>query len=562
MADLTCYKLRTPPHGPVGSFDGALTEEALGNVEVRGPVTVDEGTSVKLYFTRSQPHSPGWERVINDAIGEEVPFPKVSSAAAVLVVRRETPDDSHFLAFTFGYGWQLLRPDSFERGFGLKASLNIVFEGDTGTGDWDPARLRSVDAKRVGPNVLRTRHQVAGVAALEQLDMNARRDLLNGVTGVPMVKSTWGSRVTGRDPLQFARRDLGPLGELCDEILASHGRDDYKTRFAFIDNFLAVTDPIVLAQLEQEVLASVQSGDVTAVDMAPPELVDWEVVVGFRYHTDGGKVPTNRRELRLQDYVSSLGSKNLLNALTVEKLKGYVVKAVNDTGTPAAQWSAWRCLFGQLSLNGQTYVLDDGDFYTVSEEYRASIDAAMEAVLECPKFLPKWAALDHEKDYNEKASLVSSDYLLLDRKTISVADQTSPIELCDILTSDGTLIHVKRKKDGSASLSHLFAQGLVSADLLVTRPDFIAAAQKRIQQAEQERAKTSGDPSFVGRFAVLDKDRVGQRDFEVVYAIYGKWDDKGFAGLPFFSKVMLRNVLDDLGRLGCRVSVKQIEPEG
>lgn len=560
MADFTCYRLRTPPHGPVASFDGAVTEEALNQALARGPIVIDERTSVKLFFTAAHPHTPSWAKAINAVLGEDVPFPRVNSAGAVLVARRLTADGAVFLAFTFGYGRQLLRPDSFERGFGLKASLNIVFEGDTGTGDWDPARLRSVDAKRVGPNILRTRHQVAGVAALEQLDVNARRDLLNGVTGVPMDEARWGARVTGRDPLQFARASLAPLGIVCDDVLAAHAADDYQARFSFIDNFLAVTDPLLVTRLQEEVLASVQSTDVTSVDLAPPELVDWEDVTGFVYHSDGGRTPTRRRELRLKDYVASLAAKGLLSSLTVEKMKGYVVKAVNDTGTTVTQWSVWRCLFGQMSIDNETYVLDDGDFYTVSAEYRDSVDSAMTDLEESSKELPKWEALEYEKDYNRKAAQGSPEYLLLDRRTISVSDQTSTIELCDVLTSDATLIHVKRRKDGSASLSHLFAQGLVSADLLVTRPDFRKAALVRIEEAEQERASNSGDGSFVGRFNVLDDVRVGTRDFEVVFAIYGEWNGKDFSSLPFFSKVMLRNVLDDLGRLGCRVSIKRIEP--
>jgi hypothetical protein len=66
-----------------------------------------------------------------------------------------------------------------------------VFEGDTGTGDRDPARLRSVGSKRVGLNS--ARHQVSGIAALEDLDVNVRGDLVNGVTGIPRNQNVWGA---------------------------------------------------------------------------------------------------------------------------------------------------------------------------------------------------------------------------------------------------------------------------------------------------------------------------------------------------------------------------------
>lgn len=45
----------------------------------------------------------------------------------------------------------------------------------------------------------------------------------------------------------------------------------------------------------------------------------------------------------------------------------------------------------------------------------------------------------------------------------------SALEICDLLGPDNELIHVKRAA-GSAPLSHLFSQGLVSAQSLVTSP--------------------------------------------------------------------------------------------
>ncbi|WP_285536112.1 DUF6119 family protein [Streptomyces lavendulae] len=56
-------------------------------------------------------------------------------------------------------------------------------------------------------------------------------------------------------------------------------------------------------------------------------------------------------------------------------------------------------------------------------------------------------------------------YLCLDRRLIRTAQHPHGFEAADLLAEDGTLIHVKRAAS-SAPLSHLFAQGRVSADAL------------------------------------------------------------------------------------------------
>lgn len=485
----------------------------------------------------------------------------MSGAAAILIVRRERSTGPIYLGFTFGYGWQLLRPTMFERGFGLRTCLNIVFEGDTGAGDLDPARLRSVDAKRVGANLLRSRHQVSGVAALEELGIDIRRDLLNGVTGVPADADAWGRRVTGRDSLQFARRSLANLADICDQILDAYDATSYQARFSFIDDFKAVTDPVTRTFLQEEVLASLQAKDTSSLDLAPPELVEWERVGGFQYHTERLGKPTTRVELRLSDYLATLENKGILGDVTIDRLRTSVVWAVDGDGTDIRKWSVWNCLFGQIEMNGETYVLDDGDFYLVSHDYVAALNADITDLAECDKTLPKWHGTDHEDKYNIAAASSSETLLLLDRKTVRIGSHTNQVEVCDLLSDDGYLIHVKRKRDGSASLSHLFAQGLNSADLIVTSPEFRELALKVIEKAEAARAKATGDEAFVGRFRVFEPDRIAARDYEVVYAIHADWADKGFESLPFFSKITLRNAADDLRRLGFRVSVKRIEPE-
>ncbi len=76
------------------------------------------------------------------------------------------------------------------------------------------------------------------------------------------------------------------------------------------------------------------------------------------------------------------------------------------------------------------------------------------------------AKIETEGDYNERAA-VEQGFFLLDKKLVKCTQTTSPIELCDLLTQDKQLVHVKHRKGGSAGLSHLFSQGSVSAEVML-----------------------------------------------------------------------------------------------
>ncbi|MFT5430029.1 MAG: hypothetical protein ACI9OJ_000702 [Myxococcota bacterium] len=68
-----------------------------------------------------------------------------------------------------------------------------------------------------------------------------------------------------------------------------------------------------------------------------------------------------------------------------------------------------------------------------------------------------------------------------------------PVRLCDVLAASGpTVIHAKRRF-GSAGLSHLFSQALVSAELLLKNRDFRLKVRRKMKGQEQP-IWGSGDP--------------------------------------------------------------------
>jgi uncharacterized protein (TIGR04141 family) len=117
----------------------------------------------------------------------------------------------------------------------------------------------------------------------------------------------------------------------------------------------------------------------------------------------------------------------------------------------------------------------------------------------------------------------------------------SPIEFCDLYSDNRRLIHVKRYGQSSI-LSHLFMQGLVSADCLLSDSQFRLELNKKLP-ASHSIHQPHTRPS-------LDQ-------YEVAFAIGST--ETGQLRLPFFSRVTLKNAARTLlESFGYRVTLNKI----
>lgn len=145
------------------------------------------------------------------------------------------------------------------------------------------------------------------------------------------------------------------------------------------------------------------------------------------------------------------------------------------TPVPLRRWLAFEVTDGN-----QRFCLHDGSWFRMDDQYLARIDERVREIIAAPASLalPPWGS-EHEETYNKRAASELSG-LTLDRKLITTPlHSRGGIEPCDIFVPPGVLIHVKRGRS-SADLSHLLAQGLVSADALARDENARAAWTARI----------------------------------------------------------------------------------
>lgn len=496
---------------------------------------------------------PGWQQLLEQGTTAPLDLPPNITNGAVLFIRTQAGGE-RWLVFTFGKGRFLLRRHWIERRFGLRTALNLAYpRGELFDGEL-PSRLKTVDAKTIEDVTYDTRRRASKSVPLENFGLNVRRDLMAAVEAYPADADTWGRSIIGGNPLRI-RKGLAfdDFGILADKIVETWAKDDFLERFSFIENIQPVEDELV-DQLEIAVIDALQTENFGGFELAIPEGIDRDDIAGYRLPQERGT--SHRPELRIEDYMRRLGDETL----TPDRLRRDPIYSIDINDQPHKEASLFECLTGQLIHDDKTYVLSDGVFYQVNRNYLLELDSDLQAIPlfggeplpVCPNSHRK------EADYNELAC-DRNGLLLLDKRLVPASGRSKDVEVCDLLGRSGEFFHVKMKLR-SSTLSHLFSQGSVSADLLARSPGFRGEVKALIGQIEGERLS---EPGFApGYCPQLKTDSFRANSFEVVYVIVAKWQGRTLSsGLPFFSKVNLRQRIEDLRAMDFRVSCALVETE-
>lgn len=450
-----------------------------------------------------------------------------SSTSAVLLIEAE----GRLFAFTFGQGRHLLERDTYEHDFGLRVVLNSV----------EPDRIKSVDASTIEEHTMHTRRDASQESAFGDFGLDVSRDLVRAVAGQPR-DETLAHRLAGADRLAISTRAQVPeLPELCGRLLKAYRSRKYKENFAWLDQLRKVKDRALVSALDGALVADIRGRELDFIHLAPPEALDPLRLGGFTYSTrDDEELDADPRISR---YLDSLDDPT---QVTLDRLKADKVLAFEDEQEGLIdRWSVYRCLVYEIRRDDSLFVLSSGDWYQVSDDFSQQTIDYVDALPDLGVQLPDAADGVDEQTYNEGAAQAVGA-LCMDRKLVPLGGPDR-IELCDLITQNRQLIHVKLR-GASSTLSHLFAQGIVSAELLLGDRQFRQRARGVIDGL---------DGSFSG---LIPDDRPEPRGWEVAYAVITRGHRRQTPlTLPFFSLVSLQAAAKRLQTLGFTVSKAQID---
>lgn len=491
-------------------------------------ITVDRRRLGTLYVKHTPSHLPPWCEFIADYVDHDfLNRLKIRNVSGVLLISTE----GRIFALCFGHGHQLIDEEIVVRDFGLKATLNSI----------NPDAVRQLDRRRLDSTGRIASEQAGVEIPIRQFGLDIEQDLVRRVTARPIDPSL-GLQLSGRESLRAAipatARDIR---DYLGRYLAKSQEAIYKENFEFIDNIEEIGSDRLRSTLNDLVVDLLNDNHSRNVWMAPPDVVDWDITQGFRYTSDNVEQP--RLDIDINGFRMYCADGR---AVTWEDLRSNHIFVCDINGVVIKKWLAYRCLYAEITHEGDVYVLTEGKWYRIENSFANKINQSFSSIRDSNLRLPVWAQRK-ESEYNQSVVEGSQGYFqLLDQKMIQYPGGHNKIEFCDLLSRDKHLVHIK-KFTSSSGLSHLCEQAVNSAEY--TRQD--RAFREKVNAKLYELR-------IPAEFQVpLDFGPNDAVTYEVVFGIATKHPHLPLE-IPFFSKVSMYHAVRRCEGLGYRVSKLKI----
>ena len=485
-----------------------------------------------LYIKKSEEKRPRWTQLIDAIVGHEVGGLSNKSSSAVLLVRF----GGNVIAFTFGYGRFLLNMSLFEQDFGLKTALNTL----------DHQSLRSVDLHTLEDQPIQKKSQAARGSEASVFGVDIFRDVLRAVTGSPRRGVNY-KNISGGDAIFSFGLEMRveDIPQIAANLHAHYQLELYKESFSWVDNIRRLKDSKSIFELDDALLKAIKEKDADLV-ITLPEIVDWDSVLGFSF-------TRSKREIS-----STIDTKKYLDSVDRDSVSIDSIKRdriyVTDVHDNEFGRSVYSCLYFELDSALTKKVIFGGVWYEIDKSFMRGIDASLALIQLSDINFPgveTWEEggkekIETEGGYNERAA-VHLKFHLLDKRLVKCSKTTSPIELCDLLSPDKQFVHVKHRKGGSAGLSHLFAQGGVSAEVMLGDKEFRREARRVLRKVHNRACD------------LVPLDNLRSADYEIIFLILGDTSEDVKENLPFFSKVNLVRACESISQRGFKVRVAGAE---
>lgn len=512
----------------VSSFDSVMLDRCLEGEQPYEAVdprpTV--GFECVAYVQASKEKPPKWLDFLKVGFNLDSYTMVNTTNSFVLFVKSK----DRIFAFAFGYGYSAIDKSLIESGFGLRVTLNSI----------SASGLDTVDTRNIDLVTRQTRTHISLASPLYEFGINTTMDWIRYASGKPSDEET-ATRYSGSDSLQVSFEDLSiiTLDSICEELLEKWNSNAYKSRFPFVDDLIKVSKEIELWNvLGSELKKKLINRSYDKISLAHPDIPNPEIE---SYKIWKGREKQSIIELELAElysFMDILDSKPEESMYNIDDIS--IIGLDSEENAKTQKRNIIDYIVCEVDYEGKRYIHSLNEWFEVSDRYFNEIKEKIRLIdiSQTSSPLPKIKTGEAEGDYNERVAL-AKDYLLLDKKAFTFEGYRNRIEACDLATKKGELIAVK-KMSSSATLSHLFAQGSVSAKLL--------RLDNRYQQ----------------KLLAVMKDKwhdlnLKTDDFSFIYAIPSKKKGALSETMFFFSMVNFIDHAENITLAGFKVYIKKIE---
>jgi uncharacterized protein (TIGR04141 family) len=493
------------------------------------------GMEGRIYVKERKEGRPRWADHLDMMHGSRLESLTTLSASAVIFIKIK----KRVIAFVFGYGRYLLDDGQVVLDFGIKTALNTL----------DNTTLRSVDLYSMEQEPLQKRTQAVRSSNINTFGIDVSRDILKAVTGDARAGIEWETIHGGGFQYSFTAKieAFNELKDIAEKISGYYDLKIYKNDFDWVDNIQRVQNDSLRRTLDDLLIADLQKGIPASLQLTLPEVGEWDKIAGFSYTNAKTDI---KSMISAADYFAA----NPAVGHTFERLKSNRVFCY-DVSENETFYSVYGCVYYELMHDKKFYILFSSGWFCVDVDFLDRINLSLKEVKESALIFPdvetyavpkiskkkKFSGISVEAEgaYNERVSK-SCGFHLLDRKLIKPRTGASSIELCDLLSDKGEFIHAKHKKGGSAGISHLFAQGRIAAELMLSDKEFRKGARSKIPKSAK---------------SLMPLDKFDPSTSEIVFLVLGDTSAQVKNNLPFFSKINLWLTYQSLTQRNYEVSI-------
>lgn len=498
------------------NFEEILDENyKVERLDVKNHIDID-GVA---FIGENKTNKPDWNIFLNDLL-IDYDFQITKSTRAVLFIRRQ----GRIFAFTFGFGRHLIDEEAYVRNFGLRVILNNAERNS----------IKSIDSTVIDEKPFHNRTQASQASSFEEFNLTDIRTMFRGIIAESNNKLKYGNIIKGKDDFQIDFRfKLNELNNLCDMLIEDYESDNFVSYFPEVDRIKEMKDPEIVNELNKRLINNFINKQNTFLIV--PDVIDWMSTDGFRYTSKGHTYTTPS--------LDEFWSNKTLNTdnLTLETLTSHHLFQIHDNSI-IQKWSIKNCISTEVIYKDKLYVFSIGEWFEIDHNLINSVNNYIKEIPKCNIKFPKIDGL-HEKYANILFENEVPNLFNMDRNNMTI--DGDKYEVCDLLSKNKKLIHVKWWSS-SATLSHLFSQGKVSAEIL-------AHNQK---QREKINEKISQHSDIFTN--IIKNENYLTSDYTIVYAIIYEGTESIEDRLPFFSKVNLKQSVNELKYLGYNVELAHI----
>ncbi|KKN74401.1 hypothetical protein LCGC14_0391090 [marine sediment metagenome] len=536
MQTLT-FRLLRKGRAPVKAISPTFAEDGEKPLTSAPWAPID---GAEVFYGQIYSKPPVWSEFISSGLEGDLEGMLTGGAGAIIFV----PVQGRHVAVCFGQVHMALNDDAFERQFGLKVTLNSV----------PGSSIRSLDLATPDAVTFQKRVQASRDSNVSAFGVDQLRDIARVAGGTPK-DPKFAKFVAGKDSLSITCEiGAGGIHAKCAEVLQAYAKTDYQTDFQWVDNLKPVVEKDRIKQLDDQLfadLSELRKGNHADLHMSPPEVVNY--IEGSELHYNGfGSRGETFHSLSIADYVDELQRCKFAGTIEEIKEKHRIAAKPSDGDKFTEKWKVYDCFVheAQLGIGADTqhFVLFAGSWFEVEASFKDSVETFFNGI-------DKVTIVGSTKMNNEQELIDhlvktrSADLLKLDRKKINPKGVSNAnLEPADFFSDKRHFIHLK---DGHSSgpISHLWSQGVVSADSFVGDGTF----RKKLRSVVK--SEKSGFETLLPKAS----ERVVREDYTIVYGIMRQPYANGNTGLPFFSKVSLQSAVQRLRVLGFSVAIELIE---